>query len=117
MYLLLINVVAVLETAGRGIPWGCLQRKMAVDVNHHERGVRECTASEVPEALARAVHWTRSMDSAQGWRVRLLLCRTALKREDKLFLTLDQLVELFGRGSGELFEALVTCLKSCRLVQ
>lgn len=103
---------------GRGFPWVAFPRRnMAADVHHHERVLRECSASEVSEALARAVDWTRSMDSVQGWRARLLLCRTALKREDKLFLNLDQLVELFGRGSGELFEALVTCLKSCRLVQ
>lgn len=101
-----------------GYPLGSLPRRnMAADVHHHERVLHECSASEVSEALARAVDWTRSMDSVQGWRARLLLCRTALKREDKLFLSLNQLVELFGRGSGELFEALVTCLKSCRLVQ
>lgn len=113
--------LAVLATPGgegRGFPWVAFPRRnMAADVHHHERVLRECSASEVSEALARAVDWTRSMDSVQGWRARLLLCRTALKREDKLFLNLDQLVELFGRGSGELFEALVTCLKSCRLVQ
>ena len=87
------------------------------DVHHHERILCECSPSEVPAALGRAVQWSRSLHDAQGGRTRLLLCRTALRRDDKLELTLDHLVDLFGRGSGELFEALVTCLKSCRLVQ
>ena len=101
----------------RGIPRGHASNTNMADVHHHECILRECSPSEVPEALGRAIHWTRSIDSMQGWRARLLLFRTALKTEDKLDLTLDHLVDLFGRGSDELFEALVTCLKSCRLVQ
>lgn len=106
-----------METPGRGIPWGQASSNMAADVYHYERVLLECCASEVPEALGRAVHWSRSLDSVHGRRANLILCRTAFKREDKLCLDLDHLVEQFGTGSGELFETLVSCLKSCRLVR
>ena len=87
---------------------------MAADVHHHERVLLECSVSEVPEALGRAVHWTRLIDSVHGRRARLILCRTAFKREDRLCLGLDHLLDQFGTGSDELFETLVSCLKSCR---